>query len=610
MRSVDKYHNKHKSIEFKLQDLGYKTISFYSSKFRKSRGSYQLKLSHGDNVQVPSDGNQVEVIIPFSNSETPDEDATIHLGPNHIQVETSDHNYVDVPSVPFSAVGRVPSVMDLTDDSNHYEDNHKTVENIAKSTVSVECEDDGDICPICLDSWTNSGEHRICALKCGHLFGYKCVNRWLDSQQKKSCPTCKKRVNRNDLRYIYAKKLVAVDTAELDLMKQQLDAVVEEKNKVLMDISKYVCREHILNQEIAQLKKQIEEFRNDRSEPKTFTNSFTSSYSKPLRLFMDKSLEICRQNGSRVFDSSSFLDLIVASAKSPNGLFSGFGIRKFNISHYKPLAFIPLHNQQIRDISFHPVNNWILTASMDKSFKVVDTLSNTVTYTTSQTMPLWSCCWDSNNQYVLYIGTQSGDVVKYDIRVTNSPVATLSVPGDMSPVVSVASIPSGPMADLVNGGVVSCKLNSMWVFENAGNDYKRHSLSIEGPFISMKYNIGMKQLLISSRPNNRISYSRHSLCTLEKANSDGIQCNVIHSFQGGGMQKLLSKSCFVTDKQDYVAAYQESSKCVFLWSINSGQRVCSVPAHEAVLDLGSVQNQNGNFLVSLTEKKLEFFKFS
>lgn len=324
---------------------------------------------------------------------------------------------------------------------------------------------------------------------------------------------------------------------------------------------------------------------------------------------MDKSLEICRQNGCRVFDARCELDLIMVSLKSPNNIFAGYGLRKVNISQYKPLTFLPLHSLPIRDISFHPVNNWLLSASMDKSFKVIDTVSNATMHTASQQTPLWSCCWDSNNPYTLYIGAQSGSVSKYDIRNMVEEVATLSVPGDMSPVVSVASVPSEAGADLVHGGVISCKLNSLWVFENSGNEYVSHPLPLEGPFVSMKFQSDTKQMLVSSRPNNRIPHSRHTLCTMEKIDQNKINCNIVHCFQGGGMQKLLSKSCFISDREEYVAAHQESSKSVYLWSINTGQRVCSVPAHESVLDLGGIQTHNGNYLVSLTEKKLEFFKF-
>ncbi|CAH1155380.1 unnamed protein product [Phaedon cochleariae] len=541
-----------------------------------------------------------------------DNTVVIENSSNSAPQQESEHSSADdvefidvIPNAsPTVSISEEPKVDEHNDEVSQ---KSQTNENSANNY-----EEDGALCPICFDSWTNTGDHRICALKCGHLFGYNCINRWLDSQQKRSCPTCKKKVNKTDIRFIYAKKLVAVDTSEIDMMKNQLDLLIEEKNKMSLELSKYVCREHVLNQEILDLRRHIQVLStNSRVDQQPSHNNRTSATTSSVRLFMDKSLEICRQNSSRVFDTSAALDLIVASAKSPNNLFSGFGIRKFNMSQYRPLAFIPLHNQQIRDISFHPMNNnCVLTASMDKSFKVIDTVSNTVTFTTSQAMPLWSCCWDRDNPYMLYIGTQSGDVVKYDVRVATNSVCTFSVPGDMSPVVSVASVPLQPGNHLV----ISCKLNSIWIFQNNGSnsesDVHRHSLAVEGPFVSMKYNSDIQQLLISSRPNNRIPYSRHSLCTLEKTSTEQIYCNLIHSFQGGGMQKLLSKSCFVRDQQEYVAAYQESSKCVHLWSINTGQRIHSIPAHDAVLDLGGVQTQSGNFLVSLTEKKLEFFKFN
>ncbi|XP_056644008.1 E3 ubiquitin-protein ligase RFWD3-like isoform X1 [Diorhabda sublineata] len=470
--------------------------------------------------------------------------------------------------------------------------------------------EDGTLCPICLDNWTNSGDHRICALKCGHLFCYKCVYRWLDTQQEKSCPTCKKKACKSEIRFIYTKKLIAVDNTELENVKQQLNVAIEEKNRLQMDLSKYICREEILKQEIAQLKSHINELTKKRiNNSRIPNNEINPTIKSSIRLYMEKSLEICRQNGCRVFDYSNAFDSIVSSSKSPNNLFSGFGIRKVNMSLYKPLAFVPLHNQQIRDLRFHSTNNWLLTASMDKCFKVTDTNANKVICTTKETMPLWSCCWDSDNQYNFYTGTQSGNLIKHDIRNLNEPLCTLSIEGDASPVVSIASIPRSPGSDFHNGAVVSCKLNSLWIFENDGESYQKHSLPLNGPFVSMKYEKELKQLLVSSRPNHIVPHSTHSLCTLNK-NPDGeINCLTTHTFQGGGMQKLLSKTCFVSDEQQYIAAFEESYKRVFLWSIHTGDKVCSVPANEAVLDLNGVKNSNGNFLVSLTERKMDFFKF-
>ena len=41
-----------------------------------------------------------------------------------------------------------------------------------------EDDDDGASCPICFEPWTNSGDHRIASLKCGHFFGKACIERY------------------------------------------------------------------------------------------------------------------------------------------------------------------------------------------------------------------------------------------------------------------------------------------------------------------------------------------------------------------------------------------------------------------------------------------------
>ncbi|EFA00575.2 E3 ubiquitin-protein ligase RFWD3 [Tribolium castaneum] len=463
-----------------------------------------------------------------------------------------------------------------------------------------EREEDGSVCPICLDEWTNTGPHRICALKCGHLFGEQCITRWLNQNSRKTCPTCKEKARRHDIRYIYAKKLTAIDTTELDNIKKQLDSVTEQRNKFQTELATCAYREQLLRQEIAQLKTQLRQ---------NNVPTFNQPMVERVKLYMDKAMEICKFGGSRVFDARCELDLLMASMKSPTNLFAGFGLKKINISGYRTIAFIPVHTLQIRDICFHKEQNWVLTASMDKTFKVINNHENSVVHQFTHQMPLWSCCWDENNPYELYVGTQAGSVIKYDIRQLTEAVCTFSIEGDMSPVVSVASIPAAPGEALAQGGVVSCKLNSLWLYENANGEYKRHPISLEGPFVSMKYQTNTKQLLVSSRPNSRITYARHTLSTLAR-NEGKIDCNILHTFQGGGMQKLLSKSCFLSHTSDYVAAHQENCKSVFLWSINTGQKVCSVTAHESVFDLKGFQNQNGSFLVSLTDKKLEFFKFA
>lgn len=79
-------------------------------------------------------------------------------------------------------------------------------------------DDDGMLCSVCLDVWTSAGEHRLCSLKCGHLFGRKCVIRWL-SGRNKVCPQCNTPARKNDIREIYATKLVVVDNNEAESLR-------------------------------------------------------------------------------------------------------------------------------------------------------------------------------------------------------------------------------------------------------------------------------------------------------------------------------------------------------------------------------------------------------
>ncbi|XP_044764495.1 E3 ubiquitin-protein ligase RFWD3-like [Coccinella septempunctata] len=494
-------------------------------------------------------------------------------------------------------------------EENDKNDDDDTESNSRKRSRSqYENEDDGQICPICLDNWTNSGEHRICCLKCGHLFGHSCILRWMQSQTKKSCPTCKKKILKSDIRFLYTKKLIAVDNSELQEMKVKLDCVINERNNIQLELSKYICREHALNQEITFLKSQLRTLKNN---PLLFSNSSRSdaisNNSVPkIKLYMDKSLEVCPAGACRVFDVNPALDLIMVNVKSPSNLFSGFGLRKICISQYRTLAFLPLHTSQIRDVSFQNVN--VLSVSTDKMVKITDSLNNSTVCSFVQTLPLWSCCWDSLDNNVFYIGTQMGAIHKYDLRSLGHPVNILEVPGDMSPVVSVAHIPND-VDSLTPEGLVSCKLNSLWFFEKTSEDYKRYPLGIDGPFYAMRFDDVSKQILVSSRPNLRNPNSRHTLATLSKV-EDKVTSNSVHTFENPGIQRHLSRSCFIKRDQDYIAVHEESSKLVTLWNINNGTKATSVTAHDPVLDLSAIVNTDYNLLVGLTDKKMLFYKFS
>lgn len=90
-------------------------------------------------------------------------------------------------------------------------------------------------------AWTNVGEHRLCSLRCGHLFGLKCIEQWLESNNvtTKKCPQCNSRASSKHIRYIYANKVTCLDNTEVEKMKKK----VEEANLRVSMLSKALTKQ-------------------------------------------------------------------------------------------------------------------------------------------------------------------------------------------------------------------------------------------------------------------------------------------------------------------------------------------------------------------------------
>ncbi|KAK5642969.1 hypothetical protein RI129_009136 [Pyrocoelia pectoralis] len=471
-------------------------------------------------------------------------------------------------------------------------------------------DDEGRLCPICLESWTNAGDHRVCCLKCGHVFGYCCIERWFSTQKNKSCPSCKERSSNKHIWFIYAKNLAPMKGDHLEEARKDILCAIEERDKVEVELQKALSREETLKKEVLELAQKTQFLHRKVQLKQQFCQpTLGISSNSSCKLCLDKSLQLSDEPGCRVLDYFSKGHIIVASVKSSNSLFPGFGARQLDLSASKPTTYIPLHSKSIRDMKFNTDNPSLLSVSLDKTAKIVNTspLSAPVVIYNSES-PLWSCCWDSNNSNYVYIGQQEGSIVKIDIRQSNKPITVLEVPGDRSPVLSIVSIPANSNRSMPGGGVISCKLNSLWAFENTNEEYVRHRLSLEGPFISMAYQHFTKDFLVSSRPNSKYSYSRHYLWQLDNT-TGSLSCNVTQTIKGSTVQSYLSRSCFITRNfNSYIAAHNESDQCLCLWDVKTGNKACSTAARDPILDICGVSFNNNNFIVSLTEKKIAFHK--
>lgn len=481
----------------------------------------------------------------------------------------------------------------------------------AKETLDESDVDSDQSCPICMDLWTSSGEHRLCCLRCGHLFGYNCILRWLQTScasANRRCPQCNRKSAVKDIRMLYAKKLTSIDTAELDKLKEQLNAVTTEKNRIELELSRCASRQRIFEQQAASMKKRISELESQQTEITIHSRQNVSNH-MVKKFHLDRSIEICKDGGCRVLDYNPWFGFLVVSQKSTNTLFSGYGIKKIDSDKFQSRQFVFLHSQAIRDITFNAAQqSLLLSVSFDKCAKLMDIQNNIIMHTYQTESPLWSCCWSGDNSNIFFVGAQNGSITQFDIRQTSGAIETLDNPGDRSPVVSLATVPSNPGSGISRGGFIACRLNTCYAYEQKDSKYLPKQIFLEGPFISVCYDEKNNHTLISSRPNARQPHARHVVCTIEKGNDESIVCNVVHTFHAGNSQQLLSRPCYINIENDtLVAAHQESTSSISLWSISTGKQVNTLPVSDPVIDMCAVDINSNLFLATLSAKKVRIY---
>lgn len=97
----------------------------------------------------------------------------------------------------------------LADSTDNLEDLNNEVKDLNKQLGNLS---EDNTCAICLFQWTTEGEHCLVSLRCGHLFGRKCIRRSVRMNHK--CPICQKNANWRDIRKIYCSSGIMASNSE------------------------------------------------------------------------------------------------------------------------------------------------------------------------------------------------------------------------------------------------------------------------------------------------------------------------------------------------------------------------------------------------------------
>ncbi|XP_066592526.1 E3 ubiquitin-protein ligase rfwd3.S-like isoform X2 [Prorops nasuta] len=530
------------------------------------------------------------------------------LGENNDAIAIINENVDIVETADTNTTNQNTAAIDIQKDILQIENQTEYIANNSDS-------ENDESCPICMDEFTNSGEHRICCLRCGHLFGHSCILRWLQTSctsATRRCPQCNKKAAVRDIRMLYAKRLKPVDTTEVDKLKKQLSTVIVEKNMLEIEIMRLNTKQKLYDQQLASMKERIKVLESQTANQSFRLLSHNATMSGNKKFHLERSIEICKDDGCRVLDYNPSFRILVASQKSTNNLFPGYGIKIIDAESFQLRQFICLHSKAIRDISFHPTQeSTLLSVGFDKNAKILNIQNNKELHSYQTDFPLWSCCWSGENPNTFLAGAQNGSIMQFDIRQTSGAVDVMENSGDKSPVVSLAKVPPSVDSGICRGGFIACRLNSCCAYEQRDGKFVSKQIFGEGPFFSVCYDAENNHALISCRPNKRQPNARHIVCTIDKGSEETILCNVVHTFNAGNSQHLLSRPCYIYIENDTcVAAHQESSNSIPVWSLSTGKQIYNISVSDPIVDLCPFKAHNTLFLATLSTKKLRLYNYA
>ncbi|KAM6925635.1 E3 ubiquitin-protein ligase rfwd3.S isoform 2-T2 [Lycodopsis pacificus] len=556
---------------------------------------------------------------------------------------THDHRRPARPTPEQLQMARGKKLKTRTSSSHLF--NHVRLQPVLVASASVQPsqpeEGEGDICSICFEAWTTAGEHRLSALRCGHLFGFTCIQRWVKAQGPSAkCPQCNKKAKRSDIVLLYAPKLRALDNSEQESLKKSLEQEQSLRRKAELESAQYKLKLQVVTNKYGQAQQELQELRTLMAQAgrRSLSSSSSSSSSASSSLLLgvsqraggsrtaqygfSKAVLVSQAGGSRVLSYCGALSCLLASQPSPHAtLVPGCGVKKVSVVNMKASQYVPIHSKQIRGLSFNRQNDsLLLSAALDNTIKLTSLLTNTVVQTYNAGKPVWSCCWCLDNSNYVYAGLSNGSVLVYDTRDTSTHVQELQPLRSRCPVASLCYVPRAASSPFPCGGVIAGSLEGACFWEQVNETtYRPHVLPLESAGCTdIQVETESRHCLVTYRPGRSNPSLRCVLMALTRTpQQDSSQlpscsCSPVQTFGAGSSCKLLTKNAIFRSPDGggtLVCAGDEASNSAMVWDASSGALLQKLPADLPVLDISPFSVNGEHFLASLTEKMLKLYRW-
>uniref|UniRef100_A0A6G1SN24 RING-type E3 ubiquitin transferase n=1 Tax=Aceria tosichella TaxID=561515 RepID=A0A6G1SN24_9ACAR len=507
-------------------------------------------------------------------------------------------------------------------------------------------------CMICMEEWTIGSAHRVCCLKCGHLFGRSCIDRWIrEKGQQAKCPTCNKPARRVDLRDLWCKTIKAYDSTELaDLQKQleqertncakeralsfhlknvndQLYCDIDKLKKTVMERDARLAKLEDIISKINKLRSEklsIDELYNTEPEnmvieinhhpPQELKGKFYFAQnveSDPRGLC--KSMTLCPTSA----------ELLIAQPL-PQGhprLGNDFGIRKYSLLDTTVHSFICLHNQPLNSVQIKPHGDLILTSGQDRKVHLTSINNSRKVQTFDCQYEPLCVSWSVHRDQQFYVASRNCYIALYDMRNTSDYIYKKNERVAKTTMVSMTSV---YQSNGLSGVVANDARGSHFLELSESSDYesemidhevehlKSYQLPFSGLMGTVDYHKPTNTTLITTRRSPIDEKTKHSLIKLKRVELDDgtvrIDCDNIRTFKGGRAPDLLGQSRIMRhptlDDQVLVGSCDESAQGVKLWDASDNTEYQKLRTKEFIRDmvLYTPDNTNQHILYTLHDK--------
>ncbi|WCJ34519.1 Transducin/WD40 repeat-like superfamily protein [Euphorbia peplus] len=495
---------------------------------------------------------------------------------------------------------------------------------------------EGLFCPICMDAWTNDGDHHICCLPCGHLYGLSCISKWLKQKRASAkCPQCNRRCSLKDVRKLFAPRIAVVDNESQTTIRslEVKCAFLEKKNAdSSRKESEWRKNEAELNQKVKQLTERtsyLEHLLGDLQSRSTISNAAETinsglcSQVSSCNFVSQGELQV---EGASLFDIDAVGQMVLLVRRLPK-IGGSHVLTKLSLlpPHESEDIFLPPSMKIIKDLQISPFNRGhALCASLGKKLSVLSLESNNVILSYDLPAAAWSCSWDLNSSNHLYAGLQNGSLLAFDVRQTGSPLE--SRPGlTRNPIHTLRSIQSTSSSGVRTLLSASSIGISKWSF---GHSEERpsliHETADQGVCISLAYCASSDDIVATFRPkvglSNEMAPTQTSLSPPATI-GQGVLGSVLHLKRDGdkytksGIASVkvsdirLPKSVIINTGDNNRPVFGAEDECGLILqelpSFSFAQRL--MPHKRMISDVKYTRNQSRVLLGCLSEDTLKLF---